>query len=143
MLAAIGEPTPTCASGSRPPIRAETFASNASACDPTNPAAVQRILRHQDPRITTEIYGHLAPGYLRDEVDRLRFHAPEERESQRLEAVASAQLGPTVVHEASKGPLGAIPRSKIPHKSRPKCWRASRLGGRLARRSPPMSATMH
>jgi site-specific recombinase XerD len=24
-------------------------------------AAVQRIMRHQDPRITTEVYGHLAP----------------------------------------------------------------------------------
>jgi integrase len=38
-----------------------------------NPAAVQRILRHRDPRITTEIYGHLAPGYLQSEVDRLQF----------------------------------------------------------------------
>lgn len=39
-----------------------------------NPAAVQRILRHSDPRITTEVYGHLAPDYLRSEIDRLRFH---------------------------------------------------------------------
>jgi hypothetical protein len=38
-----------------------------------NPAAVQRILRHSDPRITTEVYGHLAPGYLRAEIDRLHF----------------------------------------------------------------------
>ncbi len=38
-----------------------------------NPAAVRRILRHSDPRTTTEIYGHLAPDYLRAEVDRLRF----------------------------------------------------------------------
>lgn len=38
-----------------------------------NPAAVQRILRHSDPRITTEVYGHLAPEYLRAEVDRLAF----------------------------------------------------------------------
>jgi hypothetical protein len=29
-----------------------------------NPAAVQRILRHSDPRITTDVYGHPAPGYL-------------------------------------------------------------------------------
>ncbi len=41
-----------------------------------NPAAVQRILRHSDPRITTEVYGHLVPGYLQDEVDRLKFGAP-------------------------------------------------------------------
>ncbi len=38
-----------------------------------NPAAVQRILRHSDPRITTDVYGHLAPEYLRAEVDRLNF----------------------------------------------------------------------
>ena len=38
-----------------------------------NPAAVQRILRHSDPRITTEVHGHLAPEYLRAGVDRLRF----------------------------------------------------------------------
>jgi integrase len=38
-----------------------------------NPASVQRILRHSDPKLTTEVYGHLAPGYLRAEVDRLAF----------------------------------------------------------------------
>jgi integrase len=32
-----------------------------------NPA-VQRILRHSDPRITTGVYGHLAPNYLREEL---------------------------------------------------------------------------
>src|SRR2546425_13011300 len=26
-----------------------------------NPAAVQRIMRHTDPRITTDVYGHLLP----------------------------------------------------------------------------------
>src|SRR5450631_2977587 len=39
-----------------------------------NPGAVQRILRHSDPRITTETYGHLQPDYLRSEIDRLRFN---------------------------------------------------------------------
>ncbi len=38
-----------------------------------NLPAVQRILRHSDPKITTEIYAHLAPEYLRAEVDRLSF----------------------------------------------------------------------
>jgi len=38
-----------------------------------NPASVQRILRHSDPKLTTEVYGHLAPEYLRAEVDRLAF----------------------------------------------------------------------
>ncbi len=41
-----------------------------------NPAAVQRILRHRDPRITMEVYGHLTPGYLQAEVDRLQFGLP-------------------------------------------------------------------
>jgi excisionase family DNA binding protein len=40
-----------------------------------NPAAVQRIMRHSDPRMTTEVYGHLSPDYLRSEVERLRFAA--------------------------------------------------------------------
>ena len=58
----------------------------------TNPAAVQRILRHRDPRITTEVYGHLAPGYLRTEVDRLQFNptAPaDERAATSFAAVAA------------------------------------------------------
>jgi integrase len=49
-----------------------------------NPAAVQRIMRHSDPRLTTEVYGHLAPGYLRSEIDRLQL-APPAPESPRLE----------------------------------------------------------
>jgi integrase len=36
-------------------------------------AAVQRIMRHQDPRITTEVYGHLQTTYLRSQIERLRF----------------------------------------------------------------------
>jgi len=39
-------------------------------------AAVQRILRHSDPRLTTETYGHLVPDYLRAQIDRLSFGAP-------------------------------------------------------------------
>ncbi len=38
-----------------------------------NLAAVQRIMRHEDPKTTTQIYGHLAPGYLSAEANRLRF----------------------------------------------------------------------
>ena len=40
-----------------------------------NPGAVQRILRHSDPRITTETYGHRQPDYLRSEIDRLQIDA--------------------------------------------------------------------
>ena len=39
-------------------------------------ARCSRILRHSDPRITTAVYGHLAPGYLRSETDRLTFGPP-------------------------------------------------------------------
>ena len=59
-----------------------------------NPAAVQRILRHSDPRITTETYGHLTPGYLREEVDRLRFGMPgseQNRSPKQPVAVANAE----------------------------------------------------
>ncbi len=38
-----------------------------------NPAAVQKILRHSDPRITMAVHAHLAPNYLKDEVNRLSF----------------------------------------------------------------------
>ena len=41
-----------------------------------NPAAVQRILRHRDPRITMEVYGHLTSGYFQAQVDRLQFGLP-------------------------------------------------------------------
>jgi integrase len=34
-------------------------------------AAVQKILRHSDPKITTEIYGHLEQDHLRKEMERL------------------------------------------------------------------------
>ncbi len=36
-------------------------------------AAVQRIMRHQDPRITTEVYGHLQTTYLKGQIERLSF----------------------------------------------------------------------
>ena len=35
--------------------------------------AVQRIMRHKDPRLTSETYLHLDPGYLRREIDGLTF----------------------------------------------------------------------
>ncbi|MCC6810756.1 MAG: site-specific integrase, partial [Deltaproteobacteria bacterium] len=57
-----------------------------------NPAAVQRIMRHSNPKLTTEVYGHLAPGYLRDEVNRLQFDfGSVANENEALQAPASAQ----------------------------------------------------
>ncbi len=63
-----------------------------------NPAAVQKILRHSDPKITTEVYGHLSPGYLRAEVDRLRFGltppdtAPEPKPPEAAQATACGRV---------------------------------------------------
>jgi excisionase family DNA binding protein len=60
-------------------VRREPFQGRPPPCSwvgqdvALNPGAVQRILRHSDPRITTETYGHLQPDYLRSEIDRLRF----------------------------------------------------------------------
>ena len=39
-------------------------------------AAVQRIMRHQDPRMTTDFYGHLATNYLKVQMERLSFGPP-------------------------------------------------------------------
>lgn len=50
-----------------------------------NLAAVQRIMRHENPKTTTQIYGHLTPSYLRSEANRLRF-GPQ-AEGLELEAV--------------------------------------------------------
>ena len=53
-----------------------------------NPAAVQRILRHSDPKITTEVYGHLSPNYLRAETDKLSFQPPAALQTKELEETA-------------------------------------------------------
>jgi len=51
-------------------------------------AAVQRIMRHTDPRITMEFYGHLAPGYLRCAIDRLAFESGSPAPDQYARAAA-------------------------------------------------------
>jgi integrase len=82
-----------------------------------NPAAVQRILRHSDPKLTTEVYGHLAPGYLRAEVDRLAFGlgAPEDDEAEdtRQRAIAGAFATP-LLPDADRDISKASTRSAFP-----------------------------
>jgi hypothetical protein len=71
--------------------------------------ALQRILRHRDPRITMSTYVHLTPGYLRDEIDRLTFEekkpdpapdttrllpAPSTPVSDSIDALVDLQEGP-------------------------------------------------
>ena len=67
-------------------------------------AAVQRIMRHQDPRLTTEVYGHLSPGYLKKEIERLSFGpAPAEDAGTQSEVAASG---------AKESPLLAVTRDE-------------------------------
>lgn len=61
-----------------------------------NPAAVQRIMRHSDPKLTTEVYGHLAPEYLRAEVDRLTFGPSTAQAEPQKAAPQGENLGPFV-----------------------------------------------
>src|SRR3954468_19821384 len=80
-------------------------------------AAVQRILRHSDPRLTTETYGHLVPDYLRLQIDRLSFGpAPPGLEGLRsseaqVVATISPQFAPILLPEAQTGgkALSAVP----------------------------------
>ena len=103
-----------------------------------NTAAVQRILRHSDPRITVDVYGHLAPGYLRAEIDRLQFNPPEEPKPQRqpvevaeaVGTVGSAPLGPPVV----QAPPETAPRVDGPIRNRAKS--PSETGARPAGLEP-------
>lgn len=70
--------------------------------------AVQRILRHTDPKITSDVYAHLVPGYLHGAVDRLVLTPPAPvapREPIALPAVASgAGFARQVLREADPAP---------------------------------------
>lgn len=78
-------------------------------------ATVQRILRHSDPAITSEVYGHLDLEDMRAAVNRLPFQPPEPLTPPvQFRAAASAEtepLGPPVVRNVgerkneSPGPL--------------------------------------
>jgi len=85
-----------------------------------NPAAVQRILRHSDPRITTEVYGHLVPDYLRSEIDRLSFGvtAPVLPSKDSLPIAASAtEFGPPVVQGRGLEPKTLFSDPNAPNES--------------------------
>lgn len=57
----------------------------------TSLAAVARVLRHTDPKLTARVYGHLAPAFMLAEVDRLKLGV----EAPRVEAMPlAANSGP-------------------------------------------------
>ncbi len=74
-------------------------------------ASVQKLLRHRDPRITVEVYGHLTPDYLRQEVDSLNLglRAPIALAASLLQAPPEKSEGPGTgrVSPAIPGPYTA------------------------------------
>jgi len=82
--------------------------------------AVSKLLRHKDPKLTMALYAHLAPEYLRAEVDRLSFRVkPAEGESvaQPARAVNAAVFDSdrckTVQTEPDR-PIRIAPLRKLP-----------------------------
>ncbi len=55
---------------------------------------VQKVLRHRDPKLTEQVYGHLADDFLRDGVDRLRFEGMPEPEDVCAKAVVNGSGTP-------------------------------------------------
>ena len=89
-----------------------------------NPASVQRMLRHSDPKVT-ERYRHLSPGYMRAEVDRLHFGLTvEEAPGPALEATQATACGGVVDSVVDHGPS----TTKGPHVAVEALVVASELG---------------
>jgi len=66
--------------------------------------AVQKVLRHRDPKLTEAVYGHLATDYLRTEVNRLKLEGmPEAPRLRALDAGRVPPVSPTSLR-TSKGP---------------------------------------
>ncbi len=53
--------------------------------------AVRDILRHDDIRMTVDVYGHLSPEYLQAEVDRLSFGLGETEPKEAKDVVPAAR----------------------------------------------------
>jgi integrase len=66
-------------------------------------ASVQKLLRHRDPRITVEVYGHLTPDYLRQEVDSLNLGLRHQRASP--QGVQAGAIQPVPARSALAAPV--------------------------------------
>jgi integrase len=86
--------------------------------------AVQRILRHSDPRLTTETYGHLVPGYLRSQIDRLSFglvpwsEATAASNDSQAVATIPPRFAPILLPEPEHQGKGPPPRDRETESSR-------------------------
>jgi len=86
-------------------------------------ASVQRIMRHRDPRVTVDTYGHMAPEFLRSEIDRLRFNRaggeqPAPREAEPA-AVNAAPLAASLLQGDASDDSGGEEPDEDPEASRP------------------------
>ncbi len=98
-------------------------------------ASVQKILRHQDPRLTANTYAHLSAGYLGDELNRIalpgiasaadrrptpptasKASEPEAAQSIDSQSLAGA-LGAPLVHGLDGVHQGAIGENMIQHEN--------------------------
>src|SRR5262249_12761576 len=102
--------------------------------------AVQRLMRHADLRLTTETYGHLAPGYLQGELSKLRLL--DEGKTAELVPLAASASATRTAHsrhgtpddeppaEAGEFPPGfpGVPKSgRRGSNPRPSAWEADAL----------------
>ena len=77
-------------------------------------AAAQKLLRHSTPALTLGTYGHLAPGYLREEAERLRyFPVPAATDDKPREAPAQRMASGA----PEKPPLDSAARISAPQAS--------------------------
>jgi integrase len=109
---------------------------------------VQKVLRHRDPKLTEQVYGHLADDLLRDGVDRLHFDGMPEPASVPSIAFASGSGTPAGPNRASmlNGPesRGENSRTSDPFdlsgrrgsNPRPSAWEADALPLSYSRERP-------
>ena len=111
-------------------------------------------MRHSDPKLTTEVYGHLAPEYLRAEVDRLSFGIAPAEVEESLGAVAPVKKSGSFVPLVSpqRARMRENPESATDNRSeseasgesgrrgsnpRPRAWEARALPSELLPRGEP------
>jgi len=63
-------------------------------------ATVQRVMRHTDPAVTTETYGHLEMSDMQTGVDQLRFDLPEQLFEEKV-----TRRGAPVVRKSKTGKM--------------------------------------
>jgi excisionase family DNA binding protein len=65
---------------------------------------VQRLMRHRDPRLTMDVYGHLSPGYVLREIDKVKLGiAPTDRLLARADAANYLAVSIGVVEQLAAG----------------------------------------